>query len=58
VLVSDPIPDPKEQSGMRDVAEAPLDVSLLHPLVGVGAKELDLGDGVVGRAPRAEALTG
>ena len=41
---------------MCDLVEACLDVTLQHPLVGVGGKNVDLGDGVLRPAPRAEAV--
>ena len=41
---------------MVDLVEARFDVRLQHPLIGVGGVEEDLLDGVLGPAPRAEAV--
>ena len=45
-----------EQPGVRDLVEARLDVALDHPLIGAAGQIVDLGDGVLGSAPGAEAI--
>src|SRR6266508_2433770 len=56
--VPDPISHAPHQGGVVDLVEARLDVRFEHPLViaSRGAKEVDLSDGVLGSAPRAEAV--
>jgi Recombinase/Recombinase zinc beta ribbon domain/Resolvase, N terminal domain len=57
-----PIPDPiahaPHKGGVVDLVEARCDVRLEHPLVVASrcAEEVDLSDGVLGSAPRAEAV--
>jgi len=57
-FVSDATSHPSHESGVVDLVEARLDVCLQHPLVVAGCRreEVDLGDGVLGSAPRAEAV--
>ena len=42
---------------MRNLVEARRDVTFEHPLIGAGGQVVDLGDGVLGSALRAEAVT-
>jgi hypothetical protein len=55
-LVPDSIPDPSQESGVGDLVEARRDVTLQHPLVGVGCEEVDLGDRVLCPAFGAKAV--
>ncbi len=44
------------EGAMRDFVEAGRDVPFEHPLIRVGAQEMDLGDGVLGPSAGAEAV--
>ena len=57
-LISDPTTHPTDEGRMIDLVEACRDVGLEHPLViPIGRSEvMNLGDGVLGSALRAEAI--
>jgi site-specific DNA recombinase len=56
--VPDPISHAPHEGGVVDLVKARRDIRLEHPLVVASrcAEEVDLGDGVPGSAPRAEAV--
>jgi len=57
-FVPDPFSHPAHQGRVVDLVEARLDVRLEHPLIVAGGcgEVMDLGDSVLGPAPRAEAV--
>ncbi len=56
-LISDPTSHTAHQSRVVDLVEACRDVTFKHPLIGAGAKKVDLGNGVLRSTLRAEAVT-
>ena len=55
-LVLDPRPHPIEQSGVRDLVKARLDIGVQHPTVTVGAELMNLGDRIVSPPVRPEPI--
>ena len=57
-LVPDPTTHPFHEGGVVDLVEARFDVRLEHPFVVANGRseEVNLRDGVLGPAPRAEAI--
>jgi hypothetical protein len=56
-LVSDAMSHPAQEGGVVDLVEARRDVTLEHPLITTRRELVDLGDGVMGPASGAEAVT-
>src|SRR6266545_2108792 len=54
--ISDPRSHPPGQGGVVERVEARLDIRLDDPLVGAARQLVDLGDRVLGSAPRSEAI--
>ena len=55
-LVGDASTHPVQQHRVRDLVKAGRDVTVQHPLIGVGCQHVNLGDRVVGPTSRTEAV--